>query len=82
MLGTHCTPEVHSTHLYDELYVLCEGLDAVEAGDEAEGDPALLVHVTAQEVVSLQVVSAEVVLSGTTTTCHTLYNDHNMSYSL
>ena len=61
-------PEAHSTHLYDELDVLREGLDAVEAGNEAEGDPPLLVHVTAQEVVSLQVVSAEVVLSTTTTT--------------
>ena len=62
-------PEIHSTHLYDELDVLCEGLDAVEASNEAEGDPALLVHVTSQEIISLQVVTAKVVLSATTTTC-------------
>lgn len=36
----------------------------MEAGDEGDGEEALRVHLSPQEEVSLQVVEAEVVLTG------------------
>lgn len=51
-------------YLYDEVDVSGEGLDSVEAGDERDGEEALRVHFSPQEEVSLQVMVAEVVLTG------------------
>lgn len=40
-----------------------EGLNAVEAGDESDGQESFLVHLPPQEEIALQVVQAEVVLT-------------------
>lgn len=51
-------------HLHDEADIGGEGLDSVEASDERDGEEALRIHFSPQEEVSLQVVVAEVVLTG------------------
>lgn len=51
-------------YLHDEADVHGEGLHSVEAGDEGDGEEALRIHLSPQEEVSLQVVEAEVVLTG------------------
>lgn len=51
-------------YLHDEADVHGEGLHSVEAGDEGDGEEALRIHLSPQEEVPLQVVEAEVVLTG------------------
>lgn len=51
-------------HLHDEADISGERLDSVEACDERDGEEALRIHFSPQEEVSLQVVVAEVVLTG------------------
>ena len=51
-------------YLHDKVDVGGEGLDSVEAGDEGDGEEALHIHLPPQEEVPLQVVEAEVVLTG------------------
>lgn len=51
-------------YLHDEADVGGEGLNSVEAGDEGDGEETLRVHLPPEEEVSLQVVEAEVVLTG------------------
>ena len=51
-------------YLHDEADVHGEGLHSVEAGDEGDGEETLRIHLSPQEEVSLQVVEAEVVLTG------------------
>lgn len=51
-------------HLHDEVDISGEGLDSVEACNERDGEEALRIHFSPQEEVSLQVVVAEVVLTG------------------
>lgn len=53
-----------SPYLHDEVDVHGEGLHSVEACDQGDGQEALRVHLPPQEEVSLQVVKAEVILSG------------------
>ena len=52
----------------DKVDILCEGLDAVEAGDEADGQPATLEHLATKEEVFLEVVHAEIVFTVQTQT--------------
>ena len=63
MRGTFCVSAWLETHLDDERNALRQRLHAVEAGDQVERDPALLVHLATQEEVALQVVGREVVLA-------------------
>lgn len=51
-------------YLHDEADVHGESLHSMEAGDEGDGEEALGIHLSPQEEVSLQVVEAEVVLTG------------------
>ena len=50
-------------YLNHEADVVGEALHAVEAGDETDLDPALLVHFAPQEEVALEVLFAEVVVT-------------------
>lgn len=64
-------------YLHDEADVHGEGLHSVEAGDEGDGEEALRIHLSPQEEVSLQVVEAEVVLTGGGQTHQTIRNTIN-----
>lgn len=59
-------------YLHDEADVHGEGLNSVEAGNEGDGEEALRVHLSPQEEVPLQIVEAEVVLTGGGQQEHTL----------
>ena len=54
---------ISPAHLDDELDVLCQGLHAVEAGHQTDGDPTVRVHLPPEEKVTLQVVTRKVVLA-------------------
>lgn len=43
----------HTPDLYNQVYVLCQGLNTVEAGNETDGNPSIRVHSTSQEKVTL-----------------------------
>lgn len=60
----YCQHSQYSRYLHDEADVGGQGLNSVEAGDERDGEETLCVHLSSEEEVSLQVVKAEVILTG------------------
>jgi len=60
------TKKTGDFNLDNEINVMCDLLNAVEAGNKRRWNPAVLVHLASQKEISLQVVLTEVIFSAQT----------------